>query len=447
MKKTGRILFLALCTFIGTAAWAQIPEAVPPETVADSCRVFVVTIDSEIHAKSARMLEKALKEAETRKADVFLMRLNTFGGALDAAEKMRTALLEASFTTVAFIDHQAASAGALISLACDSIVMAGLNHWPATVVNQTGEAMPEKYQSYMRSLMRATAEETGRDPALAEQMVSGDTIVNLTTNEAIAIGFAQGQAAGVPEVLALLGYESCQVDEYKETGLDKVIGFFLLPLVQALLLMGMIGGVFIELKTPGVGLPLAVAILCAIGYFSPLFLEGIARYWELIIIVVGLILLGIEIFVTPGFGVLGVTGLLAIAAGLVLVMVDNWIFEFKGPFPWYALLNPVAIVSVAGLASLTGMLLSIHYLFPTRVFNHIALRTDLTTESGFVGVPELKEIQIGQEGVAFTDLRPSGKVTIGDRWVEARAAVGYITKNTKVKVVRIEGGALFVEEV
>ena len=147
MKKTGRILFLALCTFIGTAAWAQIPEAVPPETVADSCRVFVVTIDSEIHAKSARMLEKALKEAETRKADVFLMRLNTFGGALDAAEKMRTALLEASFTTVAFIDHQAASAGALISLACDSIVMApGSTIGSATVVNQTGEAMPEKYQ-------------------------------------------------------------------------------------------------------------------------------------------------------------------------------------------------------------------------------------------------------------------------------------------------------------
>jgi len=458
MKNTGRILFLALCTFIGTAAWAQVPEAVipeaevppaaAPEAVSGTCCVFVVTIDSEIHAKSARMLEKALKEAETRKADVFLMRLNTFGGALDAAEKMRTALLEASFTTVAFIDHQAASAGALISLACDSIVMApGSTIGSATVVNQTGEAMPEKYQSYMRSLMRATAEETGRDPALAEQMVSGETIVNLTTNEAVAIGLAQGQAAGIPEALALLGYESCQVDEYKETRLDKVIGFFLLPVVQALLLMGMIGGVFIELKTPGVGLPLAVAILCAIGYFSPLFLEGIARYWELIIIVAGLILLGIEIFVTPGFGVLGVTGLLTIAAGLVLVMVDNWIFEFKGPFPWYALLNPVAIVSVAGLTSLTGLLLSIHYLFPTRVFNRIALRTDLTTESGFVGVPELKEIEIGQEGVAFTDLRPSGKVTIGDRWVEARAAVGYITKNTKVKVVRIEGGALFVEEV
>ncbi len=132
---------------------------------ADTCRVYVLTIDSEIHAKSARTLEKALEEAEEMRAGVFLMRLNTFGGALDAADRMRTALLEAPFTTVSFIDHQAASAGALISLACDVIYMSpGSTVGSATVVNQSGEPMPEKYQSYMRSLMRATAEETGRDP-------------------------------------------------------------------------------------------------------------------------------------------------------------------------------------------------------------------------------------------------------------------------------------------
>ncbi len=262
----------------------QIPasdaDSVPLSAVDSSaCRVFMVVIDSEIHAKSARMLEKALKEAEARRADVFLMRLNTFGGALDAAEKMRTALMEAPFVTVSFIDHQAASAGALLSIACDHIVMApGSTIGSATVVGPTGEPMPEKYQSYMRSLMRATAEETGRDPELAPQMVEGEKVLNLTTKEAVAIEFAQGQAADVEEALAVLGYEYCELDEYKETTLDKIIGFFLLPLVQALLFMGMIGGVSIELKTPGVGLPLGVAILCAIGYFSPLFLEGIARY-------------------------------------------------------------------------------------------------------------------------------------------------------------------------
>lgn len=413
---------------------------------ADTCLVYVLTIDSEIHAKSARTLEKALEEAETLNADVFLMRLNTFGGALDAADRMRTALLEAPFTTVSFIDHQAASAGALISLACTMIYMSpGSTIGSATVVNQNGEPMPEKYQSYMRSLMRATAEETGRDPKLAEQMVDGEKIVSLTTKEALEAGFSQGQASDVQEVLSLMGYGECEVHEYMETFLDKVIGFFLLPLVQALLLMGIVGGIFFELKTPGVGFPLGLAIVCAIGYFSPLFLEGLVQYWEVIIIVLGVILLLLELFVTPGFGVLGILGIFVLAAGLTLSMVDNWVFEFEGPFPWNRVLTPMAIVSVAGLASVVTLLFSVHMLFPTRVFNRIALRTDLKTDDGFVGVPILKGISTGQEGVAFTDLRPAGKVTINGQWVEARAALGYIPKNTRVKVVRIEGGVIFVE--
>lgn len=412
----------------------------------DSSLVYVLNIDSEIHAKSARILDKALSEAKNQNARAFVMRLNTFGGALDAAEKMRTALLEAPFTTVSFIDHQAASAGALISLACDSIYMSpGSTIGSASVVNQTGETMPEKYQSYMRSLMRATAEETGRDPRLAEQMVSGDTIVNLTTREALEVGLIQGQAANVEEVAALLGYEDYVIKEYQETWLDKVIGFFLLPLVQALMLMGMIGGIYFELQTPGIGFPLGVAVFCAIGYFSPLFLEGLVQYWEIIIIIAGLILLAIELFVTPGFGVLGILGLVAVGVGLTLTMIDNWVFEFKGPFPWNRILVPVALVSVTGLLSLSFIIFSVHMLFPTRVFNRIALRTNLETNNGFVGVPTLDDLAIGQEGVAFTDLRPSGKVTIGGRWVEARAAIGYISKGTRVKVVRIEGGAIFVE--
>ncbi|MEJ1729874.1 hypothetical protein SMA90_26435, partial [Escherichia coli] len=222
--------------------------------------------------------------------------------------------------------------------------------------------MPEKYQSYMRSLMRATAEKTGRDTKLAEQMVNGEKIVSLTTQEAIEAGFSQGRADGISETLDLLGYSDCEIQEYKETWLDKVIGFFLLPLVQGLLLMGMIGGVFFELKTPGVGFPLGLAIVCAIGYFSPLFLEGLIQYWEIAVMMVGVVLLGLEIFVTPGFGVLGILGIVAMATGLTLSMVDNWIFEFKGPFPWNRILGPVAIVMVASLASIIGMLLSVHVL-------------------------------------------------------------------------------------
>lgn len=415
-------------------------------TFARQTKVYVLRLDSEIHAKSARMLDKAMKAAGDWDANVFLLHLNTYGGALDAADKMRTALLGASFITVAFVDHQAASAGALISIACDSIYMApGSSIGSATVVDAQGNQMPEKYQSFMRSMMRATAEQTGRDPVIAEQMVDGERIVNFTAKEAVEAGFSEGQADDMEEVMALLGYENTVTREYKETWLDKLIGFFLLPLVQGLLLMGMVGGIFFELKTPGVGFPLGLAVFCAICYFSPLFLEGLAQYWEFLIVVLGLIFLALEIFITPGFGVLGILGIIGVFTGLTLSMIDNWVFRFEGPFNWNAVLNPFAVVSVSGFAAVAGFIYLLGRLYPTRAFNFIALRTNLKVDEGFVGVPVYENISAGQEGIALTDLRPAGKVSVNGKRLEARAAVGFITRNTKVKVVRVEGGVIFVE--
>lgn len=297
----------------------------------------------------------------------------------------------------------------------------------------------------MRSMMRATAEQTGRDPAIAEQMVNGDRIVNFTAKEAVEAGFSEGQADDIDEVVALLGYENPVIREYKETWLDKLIGFFLLPLVQGLLLMGIVGGIFFELKTPGIGFPLGLAVFCAICYFSPLFLEGLAQYWEFLIVVLGLIFLALEIFITPGFGVLGILGIIGVFTGLTLSMIDNWVFRFEGPFNWNAVLNPIAVVSISGFAAVAGFIYVLGRLYPTRAFNFIALRTNLKVDEGFVGVPVYEDIKAGQEGIALTDLRPAGKVSVNGKRLEARAAVGFITRNAKVKVVRVEGGVIFVE--
>lgn len=432
-------LLLLLLSFLPVVAFAS---------DADTTTAYLLTIDSDIHAKTSRMLDKALKEASERDATVFILKLNTYGGALDAADKMRTALLKAPFTTVAFIDNQAASAGALIAIACDSIYMSEASSiGSATVVNQTGEPMPEKYQSFMRSMMRTTAQTTGRDPLLAERMVDGDTIVNLTTQEAIDLGFCQGKALDVYDVMDQVGASQAVLVSYKPTWLDRIIGFFLLPLVQGLLLMGMIGGVFFELKTPGIGFPLALAVVCAVGYFSPLFLEGLVQYWELIIIGVGLILLILEIFVTPGFGVLGILGIIGVFVGLALTMIDNQVFRYEGPFDWNTVMSPIAVVTVSGFLSLLGLLLLVNRLFPTRLFNKIALRTDLDAKEGFVGVPVSHQIAIGDTGTSLTDLHPVGKVALGTEWVEAAAAIGYIARNTPVKVVRVEGGTIYVEAI
>src|SRR5574344_1243844 len=145
---------------------------------AQSSKIYVFEIDEEIAKPALRKTQKAIREAEKQKADFIVLHLNTFGGELSAADEIRTLLLNTPITTVAYINLNAASAGALISIACDSIFMAeGSSIGAASVVNQTGEVMPDKYQSYMRSLMRSTAEKQNRNPSIAEAMVDPDVIV------------------------------------------------------------------------------------------------------------------------------------------------------------------------------------------------------------------------------------------------------------------------------
>src|SRR5690606_5954364 len=298
----------------------------------------------EITKATWRQTVQAFEAADSLKADVFLIHMNTYGGTVLDADSIRTKILQSPIPVYVFIDNNAASAGALISIACDSIYMRpGGSIGAATVVNQTGEAMPDKYQSYMRSTMRTTAEAQGkvprvagndtiyewrRDPRIAEAMVDPsvyiegiiDTgkVLTFTSGEAIEYGYAEGLAENVPEVLKLVGIEEYELVEYVPGWIERIIGYLVHPVFSGLLIMAIIGGIYFEMQTPGVGFPLGVAILAAVLYFAPLYLEGLAENWEIIVFIVGLILIAVELFVIPGFGVAGVTGILFVFGSLIL---------------------------------------------------------------------------------------------------------------------------------
>ena len=426
--------------------------------------VYKIPIKQEIHGASQRTLIKGLTKAHELRADYIILQINTYGGAVDAADSMRTAILHQTIPVIAFIDNQAASAGALISIACDSIYMSlGATFGSATVVDGSGRVMPDKYQSFMRSMMRATAEAQGkksiihdndtlevwrRDPAIAESMVGKDStnVLNFTTEEAIAHHYCEGRAQSVSEVISLMGIKEYRLEEYKPTALDKIIGFFLLPLIQGLLLMVIIGGIYFELQTPGVGFPLAAAITAAAFYFIPLYLEGLADYWELLLILAGLTLIFIEVFVTPGFGVLGILGIVLFGSGLVMAMIDNSAFRFQGPFNWAVVIKPFTVVVISGFLSMVSLLWLVNKMFPMRIFNTIALRTELEGDKGFVGVKVTEPSLEGRTAVVFTDLKPAGKVLIDNKLYEASAEYGMIMKGVQVRVVRMEGGRLYCEE-
>ena len=434
--------------------------------------VYKFNIKENIAPAIWRQTKQAFAEADSLKADLFLIHMNTYGGTVVDADSIRTRILNSKIPVVVFVDNNAASAGALISLACDRIYMrSGSSMGAATVVNQTGQKMPDKYQSYMRSTMRATAESHGkdtiisrqdttyrwkRDPLIAEAMVDeriyipgvidSGKILTFTPAEAMKNGYCEGICESVDEVLKLNQMENARIVEYKPTKLELFIGFMVNPVVSGILIMLILGGIYFEMQAPGIGFPLGVAVVSAVLYFSPLYLEGLAANWEILMFIIGLLLIALEIFVVPGFGITGISGITLTFSGLVLSLVKNVNFSFdevKGNDLLIAL-GTVFLGTVGGI-SLAIYLSQKLFTAETGRFAHMSLKEVMSLESGYLGVdPELLLLK-GKNGVAITTLRPSGKINIDGQSYDAMAVSGMIEKGTDIVVTKVEAAQLYVE--
>ena len=419
----------------------------------DSLSVFYrIRLDQDIDPSAQRLVVLGLEKAAKAEADYVLLDINTYGGAVNAADSIRAAILRYDKPVVAYVNMQAASAGALISIACDSIYMrTGSSIGAATVVNQTGEVAPDKYQSFMRGMMRATAKANGRDPEIAESMVDTANVLSLTPDEAMEVGYCEGIAEEVSDVARIVaGDNEFIIKDMEEdmTWLDRLIQFLLNPLLQSIFMMMIIGGIFVEIRTPGIGLPLLTAVVGALLYFAPGYLGHLVSYWEILLFVVGIILIAMEIFVLPGFGVCGITGIIAVVVSLAFAMVDNAeLFHWDGTLNLEPVLMPLGIVIISSAVAIFGSVWLVKKLYETRSFDHIALRQSLTGEEGFVGVVSGLESLVGQEVIVFTDMRPSGKVRTADgRIFEASMKYGgYAVKGQTLKVVSTEQGRLYCE--
>ncbi|MDR1523713.1 MAG: nodulation protein NfeD, partial [Tannerella sp.] len=433
---------------------------------ADKPLVYTIDIKKEIDKTSQIYLNKGLEEAQSLGASAVLIHLNTYGGLLEAADSMRTAILYSPVPVHVFIDNNAASAGALISIACKKIYMRkGASIGAATVVNQTGEALPDKYQSYMRSMMRATAEAHGRDtivngsdttykwirdPQIAEAMVddriiipnlidSGKTLT-FTTEEAVKWGFCEGVAESVDDVITkYMQYDEYELRSYEPSWIDNVKGFLMNPIFQSILIMIIIGGIYFELQTPGIGFPSVAAFMAAILYFAPLYIEGFAANWEILVFLIGLILVAFEIFVIPGTGIAGIAGTILIITGLSLALVNNIDFNFEHVSDFE--IGRSVMVVLIGISAGFGSLLWLSGRIGKRgLMRKLALATDLEEAKSS---PVLSGL-VGKEGITATVLRPSGKVIIDGVYYDGISESGFIEKGTGVIVVRFENAQVYV---
>lgn len=256
-------MLLFLITFTGISTVFSAPES-PVKSA--QYTVYQFDIKEEISPGAARKVSKAMQEARAAHADLVLIHMNTYGGLLDAADSIRTLLLNSPIPVYVFIDNNAASAGALISIACTRIYMRkGGSIGAATVVTENAEALPDKYQSYMRSMMRSTAEARGRDPRIAEAMVDAriavpgvndsGKVLTLTATEAMQHGYCDGLAENEKEVLQQAGFSNHTIIRFEASWLDNFIGWLMHPAVSGILILLMLGGLYYELQHPGIGLP------------------------------------------------------------------------------------------------------------------------------------------------------------------------------------------------
>ncbi|MGV8830049.1 MAG: NfeD family protein [Breznakibacter sp.] len=440
----------------------------------DTARVYVYKIFREIGSTSWVHTQEAFHEAEMLNAKCIILHLNTYGGQVIFADSIRTKILNSKIPVHVFIDNNAASAGALISIACDSIYMRpGANIGAATVVDQSGQQMPDKYQSYMRSTIRATAQAKGkdtivvdndtiirwrRDPHIAEAMVDASIaiagvidsgkVLTFTAEEAMKYGYCSGMAVNIKEVIGKLKIEKYEIHEFRPSFFDGLKGFLTSPILQGILILVIIGGIYFELQTPGIGFPILASVVAAVLYFAPLYIDGLAANWEIILFLIGVILLGVEILVLPGFGVAGVLGVVFVVTGLTFSMLDNDWFDFTG-VGFNKVMQAMSIV----LVSLVMGFILIVYISKrvleseAGLFAKVALHATQDVSKGYVGVDAGLSSMVGRKGHAATVLRPSGKVLVDSELLDAMAEHGFIEKGASIEVVGISSGQLLVTEI
>lgn len=415
--------------------------------------VYVAPIEGMIDLGLAPFVNRVLDQAAAEGAAAVILDINTFGGRVDGAVLIRDALLNAKTPTVAFVNKRAISAGALISLAAEKIVMAEGGTIGAATPVQLGEpgsaARPveEKTVSYVRKEFRATAESRRRPPLIAEAMVDADVaipgliekgkLLTLTTTEALKHKVADFRANTLEEVLKPLGLEGAEIKSFSPHWAENLVRWLTHPVVSSLLIsIGMLG-IILELRTPGFGIPGMIGLMSLALFLWGHWLVELAGWEELLLLGLGLMLLLLEIFVFPGFGISGILGILALLGGLSLSLVGSGA-------TWDFMLEALQRVVVALLLAFLLSLLMLRVLPRLPFGRRLVLESGLPAGEGHATETEGDRQWVGRTGSAVSPLRPAGIADIAGSRLDVVSEGEFIESGTAITVTKADGGRIVV---
>lgn len=459
MRQRCRSQWLALWTvlvvWLGSASWSVAdPQRAPGQ------RVLVATIDGMIDLGLSPFVERVLETAAEQQAALVVFEINTFGGRVDAAVAIRDHLLESSVPTVALVNPRAISAGALITLAAEQVAMvSGGTLGAATPVQMSDEGtspVDEKTVSYVRKEFRATADARGRPGEIAEAMVDSDVaipdliekgkLLTLTTETALLHDVADFEVEGVDDLLSELGFVDPDMQRVELNWAEHLVRFLTLPPVaSSLMSLGLIG-LFIEIRTPGLGIPGLVGVLCLAAFFGGHALVALVGWEQVLLLVLGVALLVVEIFVLPGFGIAGILGIIALAAGLTTSLLGSGA-------SLNAILVAVTRVLFSGAVALVAALVLLRFVpqLPggKRLILGAALASgggegdDRAGDASGGNDPQLRSL-VGVVGTAMTPLRPSGIALFDGRRVDVVSEGEFVASGEPIEVVSQAGHRVVV---
>jgi len=456
---------------------------------ANTEKVYIIPIKGVIDLGLSGFVKRCLEEAKREEVKTIILEINTFGGRVDAAVDICKYLEEIKpIRTIAFVDDQAWSAGALISLACSEIYMStgasiGSAEPRAMGFGEKDELTDEKVVSAIRAKFKSIAEENKHPENLALAMVDKDIeikkvkikgeirivteqeleelksqfsekdisvlktinpkgkLLNLTAKEAKEYGLAKEVLSNRKELLNYLGIKEEDLVELKLTWSENLVRFLTHPIVSPLLLsLGFLGLLF-ELKMPGWGISGTLGLLFLALFFWGHYLVGLANWTEILVFFIGLILLALEIFVIPGFGITGILGIGCILAGIFLAMI-------KHPFtiPKLELNRAFYTMGYAILITILGILLSLKFLPKSTFWKKIVLSFGERKEEGFQ-VTQILQSYVGKKGKTISILRPAGKAIFEDRILDVITEGEFIDRDKEIQIIRVEANKIFVKEV
>ena len=430
--------FMVLIAIAGTLGALAVPGTVQNEST-----VYRVPVTGEIELGLAPYIQRAVKEAAEVGAAALILDIDTPGGRVDAAEIISDALTDSEVPVYSLINRRAYSAGALIALSTSRIYMRPASViGAATPVDGTGTKAPEKIVSAMRSQMRALAESNGLEPEVAAAMVDEDIeidgvvesgkLLTLTTEEAVEIGYAEA-IEDLDALLVELGHEGATVVTLELNWAEHLVRFFSSSVVSPFLLSLGFLGLLIEIRTPTFGLAGTMGLISLGLFFGSNMIVGLAGLEDVLIVGAGLVLLGIEAFVVPGFGIFGVAGIVAILAGLYMSLLGN--------IPTMPDFTRAAWVLTSSMLLLIGSAWALIRTLPSSsrlAESGIFLLAKTASATGYESA-EVRSDLVGKHGTAITDLRPAGTALVGNERIDVVSESEWISAGTPVKILSAEG--------